>query len=224
MKNWRIPIDIGSGKAGHENPRPGSTVVARYIPNEEPAVIIWDYGEGRALTSVPGHDTIVWHLSDHWPYTIDYWINHGWYLAGLEIPTDLGIMHRIREGSILYATQKITTLSVIEFAEKYGAQTTVLYGLLEDVDDTKMEADLLYMMDDYQGSISKMDEAFLGLTRVAEASVEAKDAVLFWIYLIEWATVSATSAVVGVVVWALMVRRRLYREVDITRKRYDRST
>ena len=68
-----------------------------------------------------------------------------------------------------------------------------------------------------------MDEAFLGLARVAEASVQAKDAVLFWVYIIEWATVSATSAVVGVVVWALMVRKRLYREVEMTRQRHDRS-
>ncbi|MBU7004616.1 MAG: hypothetical protein HXS50_03560, partial [Theionarchaea archaeon] len=95
MRNLRIPIDIGSGKAGYEDPRPGSIVVARYIPNDEPAVLIWEYGEGRALTSVPGHDTIVWHLSDHWPYTVDYWINHGWFLADLEIPADLEIMHRL---------------------------------------------------------------------------------------------------------------------------------
>ena len=218
MKNWRVPIDIGSGKAGYENPRPGSTVVARYIPNDEPAVIIWEYGSGRALTSVPGHDTIVWHLSDYWPYTVDFWINQAWYLAGLEIPPVIEILHQIRESSILYSTQKAMALSVIDFAERYGASTTELYGMLSEVDDVKMEADRSYMEDDYAESLSKMEEAFLGLSRVAEASVRAKDAVLFWIYLIEWITVSATSAIVGVIIWVVMVRRRLYREVQITRQ------
>jgi len=218
MKNGRIPIDIGSGKAGYEDPRPGSTVIARYIPNDEPAVVIWEYGEGRAMTSVPGHDTIVWHLSDYWPYTVDYWINQAWYLAGIEIPPVIEILHQIRESSVLYSTQRTMALSVIDFAEKFGASTGDLYRMLEDVDEAKSDADRLYMEDDYAGSISGMELALLGLARVAESAVEAKDAVLNWIYTIEWAIVSATSAIVGTLVWSLMVRRSLYRDVSLTRK------
>jgi hypothetical protein len=35
--------------------------------------------------------------------------------------------------------------------------------------------------------------------------------------LIEWATISATFAIGGFVLWTLMVRRQLYREVKQTR-------
>ena len=194
-------------------------MIARYIPNDEPAVIIWEYGEGRAMTSVPGHDTIVWHLSDYWPYTVDYWINQAWYLAGIEIPPVIEILHQIRESSVLYSTQRTMALSVIDFAEKFGASTGDLYRMLEEVDETKSDADRLYLEDDYAGSISGMEEALLGLARVAESAVVAKDAVLNWIYTIEWAIVSATSAIVGTVLWSLMVRRSLYRDVSLTRKR-----
>jgi hypothetical protein len=44
-----------------------------------------------------------------------------------------------------------------------------------------------------------------------------KDQVMVWIYVIEWATVTATFAIGVYGVWTLMVRRRLYRDVGRTR-------
>jgi hypothetical protein len=60
------------------------------------------------------------------------------------------------------------------------------------------------------------------LDMIDEAMVEAikvRDEAAFWIFLTEWAVVSGTSMVAGVLLWTLMVRRRLYREVEITRLR-----
>jgi hypothetical protein len=44
-----------------------------------------------------------------------------------------------------------------------------------------------------------------------------KDRALFWIYVIEWLSVSGTFLLAGFVLWTLMVRRRLYRQVASTR-------
>ncbi len=46
---------------------------------------------------------------------------------------------------------------------------------------------------------------------------DAKDSALLWIYVIEWMATTATALMSGVVVWWLMIRRRLYREVTVTR-------
>jgi len=52
-----------------------------------------------------------------------------------------------------------------------------------------------------------------------EAALRLKDRALFWIYVIEWLSVSATFLVAGFAVWTLMVRRRLHREIAMTRLR-----
>ena len=44
-----------------------------------------------------------------------------------------------------------------------------------------------------------------------------KDRALMWIYIIEWFTVTATLFISGFLLWTLMVRRRLYGEVGVTR-------
>ncbi len=217
MKNFKVPIDIGTGKAGYEDPRPGSTVVARYVPNDEPAIIIWEYGKGRSMTCVPGHDTIVWGLSEHWPYVVDFWINQAWHLAGLEIPPEVGVLHQLREDSLLYASQRMLATTVIDFVEKFGATTRPLYEKLSGVDAVKKAADRFYRQDEYDQATEKMKEAFEGLRELAEESVRAKEGALFWVFTIEWVVITGTAVLTGLGVWTVMVKRRLYREVDTTR-------
>jgi hypothetical protein len=48
-------------------------------------------------------------------------------------------------------------------------------------------------------------------------ALEARDAALFWIFVTEWLVVSGTGLICGFAIWTLMVRRRMYREVGITR-------
>jgi len=38
-----------------------------------------------------------------------------------------------------------------------------------------------------------------------------------WVYIIEWLSVTTKGSLTAVVVWTLMVRRRMYREVRATR-------
>jgi hypothetical protein len=52
-----------------------------------------------------------------------------------------------------------------------------------------------------------------------EIARKAKDAALFWVYVIEWLVTAATPFISGFVLWTLMLRRRLYREVTATRLR-----
>jgi hypothetical protein len=48
-------------------------------------------------------------------------------------------------------------------------------------------------------------------------ALRLKDRALQWIHGIEWAVLAGTSVLVSSLIWALMVRRRLYREARSTR-------
>jgi len=216
IRNYKL---LGPGDYGYEIPRAGATVVAKFRPKDEDAMIIWAYGNGRSLTSLPGLDKIDGDSLVQWPYAVDFWTNQVWYLAALEIPRDVGLLHQLREMSLGYLSARVLATSVIEFAEKFGASTLPVYEELARVDTTKAEADRLYLEGSYQESLEKMEEAFDGLGRVSRDSMRMREKALFWIYLVEWFVVTGTSMIAGFALWSLMVRRRLYREVAVTRLR-----
>ena len=53
--------------------------------------------------------------------------------------------------------------------------------------------------------------------RISQESVKIKDRALMWVYMTEWLAVMGTLAICGSIIWALMVKRRLYKEVSVTR-------
>jgi len=214
MSQYKV---LTSGTYGYEDRREGATAIAKFKPRGEDAMIIWTYGKGRSLTCLPGHDKIDSAALKEWPYAVDFWINQMWYLAGLDIPEDIEVLHRIREESMKYIAERSLALSVIEFAEKFGASTRSLYEQLSEVDETKKRADRLYLEDRYSESVEEMKNAFDGLRRVSTNAIEMKDKALLWIYIVEWFSVTGTCMVAGFLLWSLMIKRRLYREVSVTR-------
>ncbi len=214
MGRYRVLI---SGTYGYEDPREGAAVIARFKPKGEDAMIIWTYGKGRSLTCLPGHDKIDGTALVEWPYAVDFWINQMWYLAALDIPKDAELVHQLRERSLKYNSERSMATSVIEFVERFGVSTRKLYEELSGVDGMKRVADRLYLEERYAESIERIDEAFEGLREVSANSLQMKDRALFWIYVVEWLAVMGTCMVTGFTLWSLMIRRRLYREVSVTR-------
>ena len=52
---------------------------------------------------------------------------------------------------------------------------------------------------------------------IESESAKIRRRALVWIYVTEWIAVTGTSMLAGFLLWSLMVRRRLYREVTTTR-------
>jgi len=208
---------LGSGTYGYEDPRQGATVIAAFKPTKDPAMIIWNYGKGRSLTVVPGLDKIDGAAVANWPYCVDFWINQMWYLSDVPIPKDVELVHTLREKALNYINERSLATSLIDFVEQFGASTRKLYEMLDTVDDMKRESDALYLQGRYDESLEKLDQASVGLRRVAAESVKVKQEALFWIYSIEWLSVTGTAILAGFIIWSLMVRRKLYREVSVTR-------
>ncbi len=122
----------------------------------------------------------------------------------------------MRSDSLTYVNERTLATAVIEFVEKFGAPTDKHYDRLNEVDQIKRDSDQLYMEDRFEDSLAKLEQAYVELGRLAKESIEVEDQALFWIYLVEWLAVSGTAVLIEVIIWTLMVRRRLYREVDIT--------
>ena len=66
--------------------------------------------------------------------------------------------------------------------------------------------------------VTELYDEIIDLLGVLEQeAIELKERALLWVYLIEWLAVTGVSMVTAFVLWSLMVRRRLYREVGATR-------
>ena len=52
---------------------------------------------------------------------------------------------------------------------------------------------------------------------VSRHAITLKERALLWVYVVEWATVTATLMICGFALWTVMIRRRLYREAGLTR-------
>ncbi len=106
--------------------------------------------------------------------------------------------------------------SLIEFAEKYGADISRLEEGIEDAHAMRKESDDLYLEGDYAGSLESIREGIAKLEGLQVLAVKFKERALFWVYVIEWLVVSSAAMVSGFVLWSLMIKRSMYREVEIT--------
>jgi hypothetical protein len=105
----------------------------------------------------------------------------------------------------------------MDWVEKFGASTVAFSSELVEIDDYLGRATDLYLSGDYQGALSELDGAKSEAVDLRARVLGAKDRVLLWVYLIEYLVITGTSVLAGSVLWALMVRRRLYREIGYTR-------
>ncbi len=211
------PATLHGTNTGVVVARPGATVHTRWRIGKEDAIISWEYGRGTSLSLPMGWD----HISDRfvrdYKYFVDFVLNSVYFAAGVPIPEDPELSHSLRSAFIQFGEQRTLMLSLIDFIDKFGANTAPLHKMIDGLEDKSGEASRLYMSGDYQGSWDAIGEALDGLTAVSRESAKLKDRALLWVYVTEWLSVSATSMVCGWILWTVMVRRRYFREVKATR-------
>jgi hypothetical protein len=208
-------------------PRQGSTVYtwvrSTLMDSGERAGYIahlfsWSYQNGTTFTAM---DRI---MEDFWtnrgnPYSVDIVSNLIWYSAGRDLPQDPYEVHALRELFRLYVFIKPSLVSMFDFAENFGANARGIYSELETIEEMKIEADQDYLEGEFESSYEKMKALLGDLKRLEVDAVKLKNSALAWVFLIEWLSVSSTMLVCSVLIWQLMVRRRVYREVGVTRLR-----
>ncbi|MBU7005072.1 MAG: hypothetical protein HXS50_05855 [Theionarchaea archaeon] len=200
--------------------REGSRVLAELIPNagDVNPLLVWsDVGEGRTFAMTSDWTPAGANLFLNWEFYPDYAINLMLFISEVEIPPDPFLVHRIRMELEEYHLKRNFLLSLIEFVSRFGANPSRVGEMLNEADDGLKEANEKYKGYDFEGSFARMEELVIELDQATIEALRIKDQALLWIYIVEWTAVTGTSLFAGVVVWALMVRRRLYREVGSTR-------
>ncbi len=183
----------------------------------DPVLVYWDVANGRTIAFVwdwGGNGHIGLYL---WEYWKDFMTRLVYFIARAAIPGDVSLTHTLRGRISQYALEKGMVFSLIEFADTFGANTQALNVKLAETDQLRQRVDRLWIDEDFESCLPAIDEALASLQIVMEDAIKAKDRALLWVYVIEWLTVAGTSAIVGVILWSLMIRRRLYREVVTTR-------
>jgi len=113
--------------------------------------------------------------------------------------------------------EKALLIGLSEFVDAFGANSLSLDVGLESVATMKAEADSLYLGQDYEAALAMLGRIMEEVRELGAEAVRIKNQALMWIFVIEWLVVTSTAIVCGLALWALMVRRRLYREVKMTR-------
>ncbi len=208
---------FGAGMFGVEVPKQASETLAWFRFTDIAAIITWEYGRGRSGSTLAGLDWMDYYAVRSWDFYPDFFLNQFYWLTGEEVPEDVVLVNEVRRGlrDLQIRTQLI--LSVIDFIEAFGASGRELEGDLGDVEDARAEVRYLYLDQEYEAAAQRIAETASRMVKIEEKSVVLKNRALFWIYMIEWFIVSGVSLACGRVLYTLMVKRRMYREVSTTR-------
>ncbi len=229
-----IPLGIervtGSGGFTDLYPKPGTTIWGRMVllalskGDGNPWLVSRRYGpEGGYSWAIADDLDHPWWSSVHSrgenEYGMDLFLNILLFSTGRNLPDDILLLHEVRDRYWRHNQRKELLLSLLEFVDRFGANTRSLQGQIEEVDRLKLESFEFYRLQEYENAISRMDEARDRISAISDGAVELKETALFWVYLTEWCVVAGTSFAVGLVTYALLVKRGLYREVKVTRSR-----
>ena len=200
-------------------PRQGSVVVgiSDRNPPGSPILTYMEIGEGVSEAFVfdwGGNGPKEFHRWDYAPVVTS---NLVYQIARVAIPEDITLIMLLRKQLTRYFSMRRYVISVIDFSDKFGANLRKSEAALKESDDDRKRVISLYLEGDHQGSLASLEGAIANLDLVTELALKAKDEALFWVYVIEWFVVSGTSMLTGAIVWTLMVRKSVYRDVGITR-------
>jgi hypothetical protein len=218
---FRIP-DVskwGMNWASHGDlkAREGAVVHAIWKGRRNEAVVSRDYGKGKALQIGHGWDNIPATTYIHYRYLPDLIFNQIFFVADVPPPEDLVAVHNIRADLIALKERRKAALSLLDFVDKFGANTGPLEEGMANLDRMIGEAETEYIMSSYAGAREVLASIYEAYAAFEESAVNLKERALLWIYVIEWTVVTATLMVCLQALWALMVRKRLYRDVGTTR-------
>jgi uncharacterized membrane protein len=199
-------------------PKAGSHTMARYIipeHNYPPVYTTWDLGKGRSFAMM--HDWSFDTEFSRWEYYGDFAINLILYVAQRTLPRDYTVVHEYRRNVHTMAIGRQTVISLIFFVESFGGNAREIDEEVINLDSMVLLAGEHYLDQDYPGALLASEAALEKMKSIEELAIRVKNRALLWVYVVEWLSVTGVSLLSGFVVWTLMVRRRLYREVGVTR-------
>jgi hypothetical protein len=225
-------IDLGVENAvgigcGFLTPRTGTTAWGQLVPSHYgPWILEWEYGGegGNCWVVADDLDHSWWgdvhsgiHGMSQNPWAMDIMSNLILYSAGRDLPEDVVIVALARDGFWEYRTERSIILSLMDWVERFGASTGSFGERLSQIDLRQADASGFYIAGEYASALSELETGKEEARGLRQKVLVAKDRALMWVYVIEYLTISGTTVISGVVLWTLMIRKRLYREARTTR-------
>ncbi len=199
-------------------PNVGATVWAiTDHPSGYPLMTYWRVGRGAVLCFASGFPDGVRLWVRDWPFFVQAMIYIAYRLVDKDVPQDALLFKQLFSEFQEYAERNSLVVSVLQFVEKFGGNVDGLYRSLNQVAESKSAADSAYLEGEYDRSLEMMTKIRADQVTISKEAMAAKDGALLWIYVTEWSALMATLLLSGSLVWALMIRRSLYREVGTSR-------
>jgi len=195
----------------------GSQVLARVrAPNlDDPAMVTWELEGRNRVFALTGE--VYTMAFGPWAYYLDFGANLMIYLDGRPVPQDIDLVHSLRTAMHAVAVRKSLLMSLLEFCDSFGADTGRITVRTDELDRIAAQAKPLYLQLQFQDTLDAYRRVEEGLATIERDAIRLKDRTLVWIYIIEWVAVTATAMICAFILWSIMIRQRLYREVESTR-------
>ncbi len=202
--------------------KPGANQIAHLLwkPGvDHPLMVTWEVEGGATVFALTSEISRLTWTGDAWEYDYDFGSNLMIYLDGRPVPQETEIVHRARSKILEIADRRKLVIDLLQFSESFGANTHEVMNSLGEVDEVISQASEQYIDLQYQEMLETNEIVVSMLQDLQQEAVELKNHALMWVYLIEWLAVTGTALVCGFVLWTVMVRRKLYRQVKVTRGR-----
>jgi hypothetical protein len=152
-----------------------------------------------------------------WDYALDFGANLMIYLDRRPVPQDVKLVHRVRKSMFELGTRKSLLVGLLEFCDSFGANTNEINARLDVANQMTLDVLPAYLELRFEDVIDAYDRAHEALGEIEKDAMELKDRALVWVYVIEWLAVTGTAMAAGFLLWSVMIRRMLWREVRTTK-------
>lgn len=201
--------------------KPGANRLAHSVWQgvEDPLMVTWEVVAGARVFALTSEIHALSQGLRPWDYHYDLPCNIMIYLDNRPVPQDIEVVHRARSKILEVSQRRSLLVDLLEFSEAFGADTGGILSEIEEVDVVISQAYDEYLNLRYAEMLERSEPIDSMIEELERKAVELKNRALMWIYVIEWLTVTATALLCGFVLWTVMVKRKLYREVQVTRLR-----
>ena len=210
--------------------KPGAKVLAHVESlsyKDHPGFVTWELdneartfaitGEIFGPSSEPNQVHTMCTRGNPWEYALDFGGNLMIYLDRRPVPQDIQLIHRVRTRMFDVSTRKSLLFALLEFCDSFGANTDKINLRIDEVNQMALDVLPSYLELRFEEVLEVYDQVHEMLGEIEEDAIQLKNRALFYVYIIEWLAVSGTAMVAGFLLWSIMVRRRLWKEVHTTK-------
>jgi hypothetical protein len=207
----------------HHNPvtlKPGAKELAHSRwpgKPDDPLMVTWELDNDARIFALTFEIHCLSWFGTPWEYATDFGSNLMIYLARRPVPQDIGLVHSARSKIFEVETRRSLLMSLLEFCESFGANTQRLLLRFDDIDSLVAEALPEYLQLRFEEMLEAYGSVEEMVQELEEDALSLKNRTLMWVYVIEWLAVTGTGMAAAFLLWSVMIRRALYREVKVTR-------